>query len=76
MDMLSLTNGTRAGLLFGVAGPPQPGTPVSVALQCADFSETLEQALGAIGGMCGCLIHRGFNLLLQPLFLKGVATAD
>lgn len=26
--MLLLTNGTRAGLLFGVAGPPQPGTPV------------------------------------------------
>lgn len=26
--MLPLTNGTRAGLLFGSAGPPQPGTPV------------------------------------------------
>lgn len=43
---------------------------LSLALQYADFSETLEQALEASGACKGCLIHRGSNLHLQPLFLK------
>lgn len=63
--MLLLTNGTGAGLRFGVAGPLQPGTPV-ISLEEGDsewssvcrLSETLEQAPEASGGEHCCLIHR------------------
>lgn len=74
--MLSPTDALRLDCCLELLALLSLAPQSSVALQCADFSETLEQALGASGGTYGCLSHRGFNLPLQPLFLKGVATAD
>lgn len=66
MDMLSPTDALRLDCCLELLALLSLAPQSSVALQCADFSETLEQALGASGGHIR---------LLEPQRLQSAAPA-